>query len=660
MALFLIMVKTLISGQEFEINVNPQHVIRSIKETLEKEVNISADEQILMYRGEYLDDNKSLDNFGDFTEPFGMPIFIFLEKSIVNAVDSWNKTKLYNILKGKSLLNERKNISNTIFSSEFGQNACLLRCIDIFTSAALAGFDRLVSLLLNMGLVNDVNSKDYNGWNAGHYASSVGSIKVLEVLFANGLDKEMKNKVVIAFENYKNYKEFFILYFIINFILYQGNETMIEIACLYYRRPVTILVPPLTIPIPIPIPEASPNSPYPTRLSTFTAKVQADERAKERLTAAHIHATALARAADLNRNVIRFLIQEKGCNINTRNSVGSALISYASGNSNLEVCKELISLECDLDIKDSYMDTPFLLACRKGHIEVCKLLLHARCNIYAKTEDGSSALMICCRYGQLDICKELLAIRFDTEITANNGDTALMVACKSNKIVFCKLLLEAGCNTNAINHYGNNALMYGGSEGHLEICKFLLSAGCDKEAKDGRGDTPFIHACRNGHLDVCKLLVDAGCDTEVKNNKGENALLLSSKYGRLYVCKFLLVIGIDISATDNGGSTALHLASKGNKFNIVKVLVDYGGADVLSVNSDGKTAQDLIPSWSTSRHEMNVFFNEAMEKRRDNGFKREMLADDDEEEGSVHEIEMAENNDGDDDQATSKKARIGK
>jgi len=56
------------------------------------------------------------------------------------------------------------------------------------------------------------------------------------------------------------------------------------------------------------------------------------------------------------------------------------------------------------------------------------------------------------------------------------------------------------------------------------------------------------------------------------------------------------------------------------------------GADVLSENSDSKTAYDLIPSGRWNSEEMKVYLTEAMDARRNHGFKREMLRDNEEDE----------------------------
>jgi len=198
MALFPIIVRSLISAEEFFISVNPKQTIRSIKRILEDNVNILADDQILIHRGEILDDKRNLVELDvrNLVEVDVRGYIILVEKGLFLAIDRHDGKEVYNLLKNeKLLLSECKNLSNP--RDESNNFPGSLRCIDIFTSTAVAGYVDLLSLLLRMRLITDVNQLDNKGNNAGHYAASIGSIKILKLLFDYGLDKGMKNKVII-------------------------------------------------------------------------------------------------------------------------------------------------------------------------------------------------------------------------------------------------------------------------------------------------------------------------------------------------------------------------------------------------------------------------------------------------------------------------------
>jgi hypothetical protein len=105
---------------------------------------------------------------------------ILVGKGLYLAIDRDNGREVYDLLKNeKLLLSECKNLSNPCMESN--RFPGVLRCIDIFTSTAVAGYVDLLSLLLRMRLITDVNQLDNKGNNAGHYAASIGSIKILKL-----------------------------------------------------------------------------------------------------------------------------------------------------------------------------------------------------------------------------------------------------------------------------------------------------------------------------------------------------------------------------------------------------------------------------------------------------------------------------------------------
>lgn len=113
--------------------------------------------------------------------------------------------------------------------------------------------------------------------------------------------------------------------------------------------------------------------------------------------------------------------------------------------------------------------------------------------------------------------------------------------------------------------------------------------------------------------EIVKILLQVpGIDVNAQDLIGGTALIYAAPWGRENVTKLLLQIpkiNLDIREYKNG-ETALMLAAKWDHENIFKLLLD-AGANPDLVNSDGKTALDLVNSWKRQPYKklVNEFHN---------------------------------------------------
>jgi ankyrin repeat protein len=388
------------------------------------------------------------------------------------------------------------------------------------------------------------------------------------------------------------------------------------------------------------------------------------------------------------------LLVDAGCDINARNDNKSSLF-LACTNGYLEIADVLLAAGCDMETMTEFGATPFLEACRTGNYEICRTLLAAGCNKEAKTlKEGNSALrfayanghdlnidiralreeerkfefgeliggftpfLMACRNGHLEVCKLLVEAGCNKEAKDDVlGYTPLMVACSMGHIELVKYLLTVGCDIEAKELYEETSLSIACagfetdfhyefrnceespslkfSTSHLEIIKVLLAAGCNMESKRRDGATPLIVACTHDNLDVCNLLLAAGCNKEAKRHDGYNVLMIGAWRGcNLELFKVLIDAGCDMEVKDACGETVLHKASAVGNLDAIKLL-DECGADLFSKNSNGKTGFDLIPSRELICDEMRIYLSEAMDARRNHGFKRIRMADENSEDNDV-------------------------
>ena len=130
------------------------------------------------------------------------------------------------------------------------------------------------------------------------------------------------------------------------------------------------------------------------------------------------------------------------------------LLHYVCENGNVEVLKELLREDSDLnvraDMNEFWKDcTPLHFAAYNGKVACLKLLIEAGADLNAKENDGWTALHWAAANGKVDCVKALIEAGADLNAKANGGSTALHWAARNGKVDCVKALIDAGADLNA-------------------------------------------------------------------------------------------------------------------------------------------------------------------------------------------------------------------
>ena len=83
------------------------------------------------------------------------------------------------------------------------------------------------------------------------------------------------------------------------------------------------------------------------------------------------------------------------------------------------IAKKLIEWKADINTKNTFGQTPLILAAELGKLKMVKLLLDKHANPHIKSNFGETALMFACLSGHVDVVKELLPI---SNVNEKNSD----------------------------------------------------------------------------------------------------------------------------------------------------------------------------------------------------------------------------------------------
>ena len=314
-----------------------------------------------------------------------------------------------------------------------------------------------------------------------------------------------------------------------------------------------------------------------------------------------------------NVELVRYLVEEAGCDINAKGSNDYTSLHWACEKNQLEIVKLLASKpECNRECPDKFGNLPFHLACGfSGNVELVRYLVEeAGCDINAKGQSDYTSLHWACHKNQLEIAKFLTSKpECSHEAEDKYGNRPLHIAYMfSDNVELVKYLVkEAGCDINAKGENDYTSLHFACKKNQLEIVKFLTSKPeCNREAEDKYGNRPLhIAYMFSDNVELVKYLVkEAGCDINAKGENDYTSLHFACKKNQLEIVKFLTSKPeCNREAEDKYGNRPLHIAYMfSDNVELVKYLVKEAGCDI---NAKGQSDYTSL-HWACYKNQLEI------------------------------------------------------
>lgn len=313
--------------------------------------------------------------------------------------------------------------------------------------------------------------------------------------------------------------------------------------------------------------------------------------------------TVLAINAGVSNDVVFYLLDQKGNEVNKVTHDSRNYIHWASSKGNTEVVKYLISKGSKTNTEDSHGMTPLNFSAGAGpqNIPVFELLISNGANV--KTDlnhDGANALLLgVTNDPELKLTEYFVSKGLDIKSRDAAGNSAFDYAARSGNIAVMNKLLAKGVKP------GPNAMILAaqgsrrGANG-IEVYRYLDSLGVKPTAVSKTGET-VLHSLvrRPGQLETVKYFLSRSVSPSQADNDGNTPLLFaaaSSKDSALL--DLLLSKTTNINAVNKKGISALTMAVRSNSPQIVQYFIDKG-ADVTITDAEGNNlAWYAIQSYS--------------------------------------------------------------
>ncbi|WP_128331072.1 ankyrin repeat domain-containing protein [Apibacter sp. HY039] len=346
-------------------------------------------------------------------------------------------------------------------------------------------------------------------------------------------------------------------------------------------------------------------------------------------------AVSVAILNDAPLETIKYLLSQKGNDVNKLTHDNRIYLHWAAYRGNIELIKYLIEKKSDINLEDSHGLTPLVFAANAGQtdIEIYKLFFKAGLDPKIKYKEGTNLLLLAIPYDtDLHLTDFLITQGLSLSDTDSKGGTAFDYAARKGNVellkklkargvkytnqalfmaaeatrrsantldVFQYLVEELKINPSLTNENQQTVLhILATKPKQSEIMTYFLSKGVDAGKTDKNGNTAFMNSASGKDVQNTELLLPLTKNINAVNSKGESALAQAVKSSTAEMVALLLSKGADIKLVDNNGnSLAYYLVQSYNPqnkdFDAKLNLLKEKGLDFSAKQQDGNTIYHL-------------------------------------------------------------------
>eukprot|EP00913_Durusdinium_trenchii_P013606 g12776.t1 len=252
---------------------------------------------------------------------------------------------------------------------------------------------------------------------------------------------------------------------------------------------------------------------------------------------------------------------------------GRCAAHYCIAKSSHELLRMVLEARGDPDCRDSFGQTPLMMAAKQGDHEAAQVLLDAGADAAATDSLGRAASDMVkvvpeadeAEHNPLKNWREKMAgqplpedpakksrelkedVRTaeaaieagaDMNLTDEKGDTAIILIVKGKwkdsqglQVRLLRKAMKAGAHVDFQNCQGNSALHFASHRGDLDVVEALLALKASCKLVNSEGNTALMYAAHGGHEDVCTALLEAAAPVDLANRAGLTAETMAERKG---------------------------------------------------------------------------------------------------------------------------------
>ena len=220
--------------------------------------------------------------------------------------------------------------------------------------------------------------------------------------------------------------------------------------------------------------------------------------------------TPLMVAANSDKPAAYQLLMQNKAEPSLKDYNGWSLLHFAAKGGNTSIINELLSLNYEINSKNSNDITPLMVAASHDKPAAYQLLIQHGADPVLTDKDGFSLLHKAAEGGSTSIIEKLLSLGLCVDLKSSDGITPLMVAAYSDKPAAYQLLMQNKANPSLKDNKGCSLLHSAVQGDNTFIIENLLSLGLDINSRNKNGSSPLMISTKQKKLKAKKYLISKG------------------------------------------------------------------------------------------------------------------------------------------------------
>jgi ankyrin repeat protein len=324
------------------------------------------------------------------------------------------------------------------------------------------------------------------------------------------------------------------------------------------------------------------------------------------LTGNSFDAVVYAINAQAPNESIKYLLQQKGNDVNKLTHDSRTYIFWAANRGNAEIVQYLISKGAKTSITDSHGFSPLNFAAASGqtNTQVYDILLKSGADLKKdlNTEGANALLLAISADKNFALTSYFESKGLDLKSTDANGNTAFNYVARSGNVELLKALVQKGVK------YNDNAFIMAaqggrGSSNTLAVYEYLEGLNLKPAVTDKDGANVLHYLVRKPkQSDIINHFITKGVDLNQADKDGNTPFMnAAGSNNDLQLIEQLSATVKNINQTNAKGVSALAMAIRGNSPEVVSLLISKGAdINITDSNGDNLTAY-LIQSYNDRR-----------------------------------------------------------
>lgn len=308
---------------------------------------------------------------------------------------------------------------------------------------------------------------------------------------------------------------------------------------------------------------------------------------------------------------IKFLLTQKGNEIDKLTHDKRTYVFWAGYAGNLDLVKFLIKKGANLNLKDSHSMSPLTFTAAAGQTNPELYDVFEANGLHIKTDvngSGANALLLVARsLKKISDTDYFVKKGLSLTDTDKYGNGIFNYVARSGNKEFLSEIIKKGIPYKNLNTKGENAMFFAtrGARGKyqpLEYFKYLENLGIKINTVSNEGKTPLHNLSYNKDIETLKYFISKGIDVNQATKEGNTALLYAASFNTLEVIKLFAEKTKNINHTNKKGQSALIRALR-NSPEIISYLIDKGAKLTVTDKNGNNLAYYLVNSFRNNKKE---------------------------------------------------------